>query len=291
MYQYSLAYYTSLFGRCILDSEKNSDLETRLHNILEYATLVIYTNICRGLFEKDKLLFSSSICFQILRQSHEIGDMEWGLFLRGPGALDKSAMPSNPFPEAITTQMWDLLCAMETRCLYNTAGSKLIETTGTTEEKAQPNDTAKSTAKAAHKKASSSEDEDASSKLEVHHFSHATPFVNLCKSIKEDYAGRGKASAWATFMESDDCMSAELPGGLQDTVNIFQRLLLVKALREDKLQVCIAKFVEHKLGRKFAENPSTSMEVKLVITCFCFYLFSFASLCICLHFVCVHSSL
>jgi len=61
-------------------------------------------------------------------------------------------------------------------------------------------------------------------------------------------------------MEADDCMSAVIPGGLQDTVNIFQRLLLVKALREDKLQVCIAKFVESKLGRKFAENPSTSME-------------------------------
>ena len=65
MYQYSLSYYTTLFNRCIAEAEKSQNLETRLANIISYATLVIFQNICRGLFERDKLLFSSSICFQV----------------------------------------------------------------------------------------------------------------------------------------------------------------------------------------------------------------------------------
>ena len=110
MYQYSLAYYTTLFNRCIHDSDKSSDLKTRLNIIIDYSTLVIYENICRGLFEKDKLLFSSSICFQILRNAGEIHDVEWGLFMRGPGAVDRSIMPSNPWGESIAMPQWDLLC-------------------------------------------------------------------------------------------------------------------------------------------------------------------------------------
>ena len=41
MYQYSLAYYANLFNRCLADSEKSADLETRLENILTYSTLTI----------------------------------------------------------------------------------------------------------------------------------------------------------------------------------------------------------------------------------------------------------
>jgi dynein heavy chain, axonemal len=65
MYQYSLTYYQSLFNKCIEDSTKSEDLQRRLANIIEYSTVVIYENICRGLFEKDKILFSSLICFQV----------------------------------------------------------------------------------------------------------------------------------------------------------------------------------------------------------------------------------
>ena len=95
MYQYSLGYYTSLFSRCIADSERSSDLTLRLSNIINYATLIIYQNICRGLFEKDKLLFSASICFQILRNSGEIHDTEWNLFMRGPGAVERQGIATD----------------------------------------------------------------------------------------------------------------------------------------------------------------------------------------------------
>ena len=239
MYQYSLAYYTLLFNRCIAESEKSNDLETRLSNIIDYMTLMIYQNICRGLFEKDKLLFSSSICFQILRHAQEIHDVEWNLFLRGPGAMDRTNMPANPYPESIPPQMWDIIFTAETRLKY------IVPNGGGAE------------AEDAKKKKKDDDEVDDSLR---HEYSHPHPFAALCQSIKENYKGRGKDSAWAEWMDSADLMTAPLPGDLQLSVNSFQRLILVKALREDKLQQSIAAFVGEKLGSKFAQSPIASME-------------------------------
>jgi len=222
MYQYSLGYYTGLFSRCIADSEKSPDLSVRLKNIIDYATLVIYQNICRGLFEKDKLLFSSSICFQILRQSGKIREDEWNLFIRGPGAVDRASMPPNPFPDSITSPMWDIICAAETRIQYEVL----------------PTDSSASNEKAAQ----------------------VFPFAGLCESLKKSYGGNGVDSKWATWMGDYDVMHAALPGNLNDSVNRFQKLILVKALREDKLQRSIAAFVSDEMGSKFAESPNASME-------------------------------
>ena len=46
----------------------------------------------------------------------------------------------------------------------------------------------------------------------------------------------------------------------QDKVTGFQRLLLLKALREDKLLEGVRDFASNQLGTKFASAPSASME-------------------------------
>ncbi|KAJ1441552.1 dynein heavy chain, N-terminal region 2-domain-containing protein, partial [Ochromonadaceae sp. CCMP2298] len=138
MYQYSLGYYTQLFQTCIADSEKNPALEIRLKTIIDYSTLVIYQNICRGL---------------------------------GPGTVDRASMPENPYPATITPFQWDIICAAQSRLV-----------------------------------------------------------------------GNGVESQWATWM-----MNAN-------------RLIVIKALREDRLQQSIAEFVSKKLGPKFAEAPNATME-------------------------------
>ena len=43
----------------------------------------------RGLFEKDKLVFSFMLCGEIMRQREDISDDGWNFFLRGSGSLDK----------------------------------------------------------------------------------------------------------------------------------------------------------------------------------------------------------
>ena len=230
MYQYSLGYYAALFNKCIADSESSPVLETRLENIITYSSLVIYENICRGLFEKDKLLFSASICFQILRRAEEIHDKEWNLFIRGPAALDKSNQPANPFPESITEPQWDLLYAAELLLTYSVPGEK--------------------------KTSEGEGDADADGDNDQPHaFSTPAPFQGLCASIAKDFEG-----AWHEWMETRNVMDAPLPAPFNKSVNYFQKLILVKALREDKIQSSIASFVSRKIGSKFAESPSASME-------------------------------
>ena len=42
----------------------------------------------RGLFEKDKLVFSFMLCADIMKTDGSITDEEWNFFLRGSGGVD-----------------------------------------------------------------------------------------------------------------------------------------------------------------------------------------------------------
>jgi dynein heavy chain len=53
-------------------------------------TNVIYTNVCRGLFEAHKLIFSFLIAIQINRKAGLVSDALWSVFLRGAGVVDKA---------------------------------------------------------------------------------------------------------------------------------------------------------------------------------------------------------
>jgi hypothetical protein len=57
--------------------------------------------------------YSALLVFNILRHADKIPSKEWGLFVRGPGIVDRESQPTNPKPEKIPEASWDLLCAAE----------------------------------------------------------------------------------------------------------------------------------------------------------------------------------
>ena len=65
MYQYSLLYFVKLYTLRIQRCATHEVLAERLKLLIADLTEAVYGNICRGLFEKDKLLFSFLIAANI----------------------------------------------------------------------------------------------------------------------------------------------------------------------------------------------------------------------------------
>ncbi|OMJ74343.1 hypothetical protein SteCoe_26764 [Stentor coeruleus] len=112
MYQYSLVYIKKLFNTSIENAEPSKDLEKRLSILIEAITRNIYSNICRGLFETHKYIFSFLIGTSIKRNAGIISSTSWGLLLRGAGLI-QGKVPPNPNPMLISKNNWELIYSME----------------------------------------------------------------------------------------------------------------------------------------------------------------------------------
>lgn len=83
MYQFSLEFYITLFENSIKKSNSSEQLNERITNINDYHVYAVYENVCRGLFEQHKLLFSFQICIKLLIMENKIDIDEFEFLLNG----------------------------------------------------------------------------------------------------------------------------------------------------------------------------------------------------------------
>jgi dynein heavy chain len=84
MYQFSLKAFSVVFEKAIDKAEPAEEVKYRVINLIDCITFSVYTYTARGLFEKDKLIFTTQMCFQILLLAKELNPVELDFLLRFP---------------------------------------------------------------------------------------------------------------------------------------------------------------------------------------------------------------
>ena len=196
MYQYSLEFFGRLFNRRLDKSAKSEVLAERLEVLFSDITESFYLNICRGLFEKDKLLYSFLNAASILRRNGDITAEEWGSYLRG-STSDFSENKNQT--DYLSDELWGKVLG-----------------------------------------------------LEEAHFN----FKDLSASFADDKT----KDAWKKILRSETPTQLPLPGAWDEKLSAFQKLMVIKVLREEKLVQGIKAFVGAELGPVFCESPPFDLE-------------------------------
>ncbi len=164
---------------------------------------MIYTNVSRGLFERDKLIFSFLIATSIDRNTGKIDATSWSLLLRGTmtiGEADKKKQIPNPMPKNLLTDLAaDFIYSAEVNS--------------------------------------------------------AAVFAGLTESFRE------KQESWLKWARSESPHIETFPGDWHTKLMEFQRLVVLKAFRPEKIAISFQMYVLNNMGKFFIESPSVTMEV------------------------------
>lgn len=230
MYKYSSSWFVDLFVATIANSPKSTVLKKRLKNLESWFTLSLYNNVCRSLFEKDKLLFSFLLCTRILQNKGELDDLELRFLLVGTAAYlathstKLEAMVAkfpNPDIKQIPEKVWrdilmlPLIFSSEHQSAFYLS---LIEAFSTqTHEWLLPV------------------------------LSAAEPRLQSLASIT--------GSVIATNSAADVASS----GTLGSSITAFQKLILLKLTRPETMVAALQEFVKVKLGHQFVEPTAFNL--------------------------------
>lgn len=195
MYQYSLQWFSTLFGASVAGSEKKESMSSdqRIKVLNDHFTLSLYDNVCRSLFEKDKLLFSFKLTVNIMTGDNNMDAEEMRFLLAGPSG-DIKIVP-NP-----TTWLGDLEWSETYKQVF--AMSKNLP---------------------------------AFDGFEQFFLQNHGDFEKIYDSI---------------YAEVEP-----IPGEWNTKLNSFEKMIVLKSLRPDRITVAVQNFVIENLGKQFVEPP------------------------------------
>ena len=116
MYQFSLDAYVDLFNQSMdksRTSPKNISGTERCRQINVAHTLSVYQYTCRGLFERDKLLFALQLCLRIMTSENKVPKQEFDFLCYGGAGIERADQRPNPCPEWIDAGAWDNITALD----------------------------------------------------------------------------------------------------------------------------------------------------------------------------------
>ncbi|XP_016065513.1 PREDICTED: dynein heavy chain 1, axonemal [Miniopterus natalensis] len=194
MYQYSLEWFLNIFLSGIANSERADNLKKRIANINRYLTYNLYSNVCRSLFEKHKLMFAFLLCARIMMNENKINQSEWRYLLSG-GSIQ--VMTENPAADWLSERAWRDILALSNLPAFS---------------------------------------------------SFATDFVKHLSEFK-------------AIFDSPEPHREPLPGIWDQYLDHFQKLLVLRCLRGDKVTNAMQDFVAANLEPRFIEPQTANLSV------------------------------
>ncbi|XP_029774824.1 dynein heavy chain 1, axonemal isoform X2 [Suricata suricatta] len=194
MYQYSLEWFLNIFLSGIANSERADNLKKRIANINRHLTYSLYSNVCRSLFEKHKLMFAFLLCARIMMNEAKIDQSEWRYLLSG-GSIH--VMTENPAPDWLSDRAWRDILALSNLPAFSD-------------------------------------------------FAH--DFTN-------------HLSEFQAIFDSPEPHREPLPGIWDEYLDQFQKLLVLRCLRGDKVTNAMQDFVATNLEPRFIEPQTANLSV------------------------------
>ena len=88
MYQFSLDTFNYMFVKALVKTKKANNLDERAQLLMATVTYTIFAYVTRGLFEKDRLIFSSQLGFRILGRRGDLPAEELDFIIKSPKMMD-----------------------------------------------------------------------------------------------------------------------------------------------------------------------------------------------------------
>lgn len=108
MYQFSLGWYISLYNFSIESASRSRDLQRRIGFLIRSITKNFYNNICRSIFDVDKLLFSWIFTTRVLITNGQLKEEQLNLFISSEDNF-VGPIQEKPRNDWISDKMWDEL--------------------------------------------------------------------------------------------------------------------------------------------------------------------------------------